>query len=302
MAAPRTATRRAFRGVGALGLLAAAFAAGLVAAAGSAAQRDAAEEERPAASVLDEAATRISTQALRPVDRDRLDAAAIAGMLRAADDQWGRHGAQVAGPRTAVAVHDEPSYAGHVARIVVPTFDRGTGRQVRAAVAQVRDGSAGGIVLDLRGNAGGRLDEAVEVASVFLDAGPVVSYARRDGPPQTLQALADGDTRTPLVVLVDGGTASAGEVVAGALQDRDRAVLVGSRTFGKGSVQEPHRLSDGSWLELTVARYTTPSGRSPEGTGLEPDIVVAGGSASSAAVRRGVEVLGGLLADAGGRP
>ncbi|MDT7547351.1 MAG: carboxyl-terminal processing protease, partial [Actinomycetota bacterium] len=106
-----------------------------------------------------------------------------------------------------------------------------------------------------------------------------------------------GDVSLPVVVLVDGGTASAAEVVAGALQDRGRAVLVGSRTFGKGTVQEPRTLSDGSALELTVARYATPSGRSLDRVGLAPDIDIAAGSAPDIAVRRALDVLTGLVAD-----
>ncbi|MDQ6948681.1 MAG: S41 family peptidase, partial [Actinomycetota bacterium] len=106
----------------------------------------------------------------------------------------------------------------------------------------------------------------------------------------------------PLVVLVDGGTASAAEVVTGALQDRGRAVVIGSRTFGKGSVQEPAKLSDGSAIELTVARYLTPNGRSLDGVGLDPDVDVAAGpmspTSTDQAVTRGVEVLTSLLADA----
>jgi len=104
-----------------------------------------------------------------------------------------------------------------------------------------------------------------------------------------------------VVVLVDGGTASAAEVVAGALQDRGRAVVIGTRTFGKGTVQEPRELPDGSLLDLTVARYALPSGRSVEGVGLEPDIQVGAPSGTGAdpAVRRAVEVLSGLTADAG---
>ncbi|MGZ6826108.1 MAG: S41 family peptidase, partial [Mycobacteriales bacterium] len=186
-----------------------------------------------------------------------------------------------------------------VGRIVVPVFARGTGRQVRDAVAALRRQHATGIVLDLRGDPGGLLSEAVETASAFLDGGPVVTYTRRGERPQHLDAAAAGDTRTPLVVLVDGGTASAAEVVTGALQDRGRAVVVGSRTFGKGSVQEPHALSDGSTLALTVARYALPSGRSVEGVGIEPDIDVAG--TGQAPLARAVEVLTGLLADTGGR-
>jgi carboxyl-terminal processing protease len=193
-----------------------------------------------------------------------------------------------------------------VARISIPAFTRGVGRQVRAAVAEAAQaadaagtGSAG-VVLDLRGNPGGLLDEAVETASAFLDGGAVVSYTRRTGGTVRLDAVAAGDGRVPLVVLVDGGTASAAEVVAGALQDRGRAVLVGSRTFGKGTVQEPRKLPDGSALELTVARYRTPAGRNLEGAGLEPDIQVAAGLPGSVAERRAVEVLTGLVADTGG--
>lgn len=191
-----------------------------------------------------------------------------------------------------------------VGRIIVPVFGTGTGRHVREAAARLTANHATGIVLDLRGDPGGLLSEAVETASAFLDGGTVVRYARRGQVPQQLDALGRGNTHTPLVVLVDGGTASAAEVVAGALQERGRAVLVGTRSFGKGSVQEPHALTDGSSLALTVARYTLPSGRSVEGVGLEPDIEVGSGNGPADPVlARGVDVLSGLLADtgAGGR-
>ncbi len=193
---------------------------------------------------------------------------------------------------------------GRVGRITVPAFSRGVGRQVRDAMRSLRGKNATGIVLDLRGDPGGLLSEAVETAGAFLDGGQVVTYTRRDEQPQRLDAAGDGDTGTPLVVLVDGGTASAAEVVAGALQDRGRAVVAGSRTFGKGSVQEPYRLADGSSLALTVARYALPSGRSVEGVGIEPDIEVGTVSTSGTgdvALERAVEVLSGLLADTGGR-
>jgi carboxyl-terminal processing protease len=204
-------------------------------------------------------------------------------------------------PPPAVTVVRERSASGAaVARVVVPAFIAGTGRQVREAVQAAAADQVAGVVLDLRGDGGGLLDEAVETAGAFLDGGPVVGYARRDAPTERLDAVGTGNTTLPLVVLVDGGTASAAEVVAGALQDRGRAVLVGARTFGKGTVQEPMRLSDGSTLEVTVARYTTPSGRSLEGVGLEPDIEVAAGAGERVAVRRSVEVLTGLLADGSG--
>lgn len=189
-----------------------------------------------------------------------------------------------------------------VGLIVVPTFHQGAGREVRNAVRDLRRRDAAGLILDLRGNPGGLLSEAVETASAFLDGGHIVTYARRDEPPQRLNAEGTGDTSTPLVVLVDGSTASAAEVVAGALQDRDRAVIVGARTFGKGSVQEPRVLPDGSSLALTVARYSLPSGRSVEGVGVEPDIVVSSTavSGSDPAVSRGREVLIGLRANVDG--
>ena len=190
--------------------------------------------------------------------------------------------------------------SGGVGRITVPSFSRGTGRQVRDALSHLVGTHAQGVVLDLRGDPGGLLTEAVETASAFLDGGTVVTYTRRGGDETTLDAEAAGNTTVPVVVLVDGGTASAAEVVAGALQDRGRAVVVGSRTFGKGTVQEPKPLPDGSALALTVARYHLPSGRSVEGVGIEPDIEVVSND-PRVALRRALEVLSGLQADTGGR-
>ncbi len=186
-----------------------------------------------------------------------------------------------------------------IVRLRVSAFTRGVGRWVRTQVAAARSRHAPGIILDLRDNPGGLLDEAVETASAFLDGGPVVSYARHGEQPRVLDALGPGDTTVPLVVMVDGGTASAAEVVTGALQDRGRAVILGSRTFGKGSVQVPTRLSNGSALELTVGRYVTPSGRSLDGVGLEPDVDIRPGTPESTVEARAVEVLTGLLADTG---
>ena len=184
---------------------------------------------------------------------------------------------------------------GDIARIAVGAFTRGVGRDVAAAM-ETTSGHVRGVVLDLRDNPGGLLDEAVAVASVFLDGGPVVSYERRGAEPETLEAYAGGDTTTPVVVLVNPATASAAEVVAGALQDRNRAVVVGTRTYGKGSVQEPSRLSDGSALELTVGRYLTPAGHSIDGVGVEPDVVVPPGERPETAEERAIDVLTGLVA------
>src|SRR5581483_11941718 len=186
-----------------------------------------------------------------------------------------------------------------IERLRVAAFTRGVGRWVRNRVAAAQRRHLDGIVLDLRGDPGGLLDEAVETASAFLDGGPVVSYQQRGSAARVLDALGHGDTTTPLVVLVDGGTASAAEIVAAALQDRGRAVLLGSRTFGKGSVQAPSQLSDGSALELTVGRYLTPAGRSLDGIGVDPDVAVPPGTSTTAVEQRAVEVLSGLTADAG---
>ncbi|MEU6481406.1 S41 family peptidase [Streptomyces sp. NPDC047017] len=157
--------------------------------------------------------------------------------------------------------------------IKVTAFTKGTGDEVRAAV---RDSpAASGIVLDLRGNSGGLVTEAVSTASAFLDGGLVATYDV-DGEQRALHAAPGGDTARPLVALVDGGTMSAAELLTGALQDRGRAVVVGSRTFGKGSVQMPTRLPGGSVAELTVGHYRTPGGRGVDGRGITPDLDAGG--------------------------
>jgi len=188
---------------------------------------------------------------------------------------------------------------GGVEQLRISAFTRGTGRWTRMQVRAAKSRHVRGIVLDLRDNPGGLLDEAVETASAFLRDGPVVSYQQRDHAPVVLDALGGGETGIPLVVLVDGGTASAAEIVASALQDRGRAVIIGSQTFGKGSVQAPSQLSDGSALELTVGHYLTPSGRSIDGVGVTPDLDMPAGTPSAVMEQRAVEVLSGLTADAG---
>ncbi|MBE1531360.1 S41 family peptidase [Actinomadura algeriensis] len=189
-----------------------------------------------------------------------------------------------------VTVTDRP---GGVRTIRVGAFTRGTGDRVRAATDPA---PSGGYVLDLRGNPGGLLEESVEAASAFLADGPVVTYERRGEPSRRYTVERPGDAKSPLVVLVDAGTASAAEIVAESLRDRDRAILVGSRTYGKGSVQEPIELSDGSAIELTVGRYRTPSGRNLDGVGVEPDVAVSADRPPEAAEQRARTVLRGLNA------
>ncbi|MQA95140.1 MAG: PDZ domain-containing protein [Streptosporangiales bacterium] len=180
---------------------------------------------------------------------------------------------------------------GGALRVRVEEFGEGVGERVRAAVA---DRPSGGVLLDLRDNEGGLLDEAVTTASAFLDGGRVAGIQRRGEARGWLTAEPGGDRHVPVVVLVNGGTASAAELVAAALQDRERAVVVGSRTFGKGAIQEERRLSDGSALKLTVGRYLDPSGRSIDGVGVRPDVLVASDKAPAVAERRAVKVLSGL--------
>jgi carboxyl-terminal processing protease len=152
-------------------------------------------------------------------------------------------------------------------------FSSGAHGAVRREVDDLREKGATGIVLDLRGNGGGLLDEAVLVSSVFIEDGEIVSVRGRARPERRESAQGDAIAEDlPVVVLVDGGSASASEIVAGALRDRDRATVVGTRTFGKGLVQELEDLSNGGVLDLTVARYYLPSGRTIGPEGLAPQV------------------------------
>jgi carboxyl-terminal processing protease len=152
------------------------------------------------------------------------------------------------------------------------------------------------IVLDLRGNGGGLLDEGVDLAGVFLGPGPVGVLLGRDDVRQELTSRRPQLTDAPLVVLVDGDTASSAEVIAAALQESGRAVVVGSRTFGKSAVQEPTVLSDGSGLRITVGRVLTPRGTEIDGIGVEPDVLIREGSPAAFAELRAVEVVDGVSA------
>lgn len=129
------------------------------------------------------------------------------------------------------------------------------------------------IILDLRDNPGGLLDECVKVANKFVPKGPVVSVVTRDGRRDTSTSNLEA-VKYPCVVLVNGGSASASEIVAGAIQDTGAGTLIGTKTFGKGSVQTIMRLDGGAAIKLTIAKYYTPGGRSINGVGIEPDVKV----------------------------
>jgi carboxyl-terminal processing protease len=177
-------------------------------------------------------------------------------------------------------------------------FARGAGSQLRSEVADLTAGGVEGIVLDLRDNGGGLFSEGIDVASVFIEDGEVVTYQARSEPERVYRADGDAFGNIPLVVLVNEGTASASEIVAGALQDRDRAIVVGEQTYGKGSVQEIFPLSDSSALKLTTGAYFTPSGRNITGKGIDPDVQVD--SNRTAQRRRAVEILQGIVISTSG--
>ena len=158
-------------------------------------------------------------------------------------------------------------------------FAAGTGEATEAAITAIDKATGGktlGYIVDLRSNPGGSLDEAIQVSDAFLDSGEVVSQRGRDKDDIQRYYAKPGDMThgLPIIVLTDVGSASASEIVAGALQDHRRALIMGERTFGKGSVQSIAMLGDRTALRLTTARYYTPSGHSVQEGGIDPDISV----------------------------
>ena len=160
----------------------------------------------------------------------------------------------------------------------VTQFQERTDSLLKKQISELKKRAGGklsGVVLDLRNNPGGLLNQAVEVSDLFLESGNIVSTKSRAGKNMTFDARS-GDVLKdlPLIVLINGGSASASEIVAGALQDHHRAVLLGTKSFGKGSVQSVVPLPDGTAIKVTTALYYTPSGRSIQATGIDPDITV----------------------------
>ncbi len=160
-------------------------------------------------------------------------------------------------------------------------FGSGAGEELRSKVKDFVTRDVNGVVLDLRDNGGGLFDEAINVASVFIEEGEIVTYRDKTTGPRVYEAEGDAFQSIPLVVLINERTASASEIVAGALQDRERAQLVGDATFGKGAVQEVLQLSDSSAIKLTTAEYELPAGRTIEGAGIQPDVSVPSADISS---------------------
>ena len=168
---------------------------------------------------------------------------------------------------------------GKVGYIRVSSFSRQTEPNLVKAVKQLQDEigtDIEGFILDLRNNPGGLLDQAISVSDAFLEKGEIVSTRGREKEKAQRYNAESGDITDglPLVVLINGGSASASEIVAGALHDHNRAILIGERTFGKGSVQTIQRIPGHGAIRLTIARYYTPSGISIQAKGIEPDIIV----------------------------
>jgi len=169
-------------------------------------------------------------------------------------------------------------YDDHIGYIRVSSFQERTADDLKKVLRDIKakNGVLEGIILDFRNNPGGLLNQAVAVADVFLKSGVIVTTKGRTKNMETKSvAKDDGDEpMCPIIVMVNEGTASAAEIVSGALQDNGRALVLGTQTFGKGSVQTVIPLEDGSALKLTTAKYYTPSGRSIQAEGIKPDIIV----------------------------
>ena len=162
---------------------------------------------------------------------------------------------------------------GDIAHLTITHFSRRTATELQPKLQDIEQAGAEGIILDMRGNPGGILDTVVEVASYFLKDGVVVKVVDNRGTETLLEVKSQEIvTELPMVVLVNGTSASGSEVLAGTLQDHGRATVAGNQTFGKGSVNVPRELQDGSGLYITTARWLTPDGRLIEGEGIKPDI------------------------------
>ncbi|MGB3574183.1 MAG: carboxyl-terminal processing protease CtpC [Phormidesmis sp.] len=168
----------------------------------------------------------------------------------------------------------EASDEGSVGYIRLTQFSANAAEEMKDAIEALEERDVTGYVLDLRSNPGGLLFSSIDIAQMWIEEGTIVSTVDRNAVSDEEIAHNQALTNQPLVVLVDGGSASASEILSGALQDNDRAVLVGSQTFGKGLVQSVRGLNDGSGVAVTIAKYLTPSGRDINKQGIAPDYVI----------------------------
>ncbi|MCL6511911.1 MAG: S41 family peptidase [Anaerolineae bacterium] len=247
----------------------------------------------PAAATFDDVArirgevgTPVTIEVLRGPQRERLSFTIVRQMIEIDSVTWR--------PIT-TTVGDKPATIGYLR---ISSFTERTGEEVREALSALVAANSQAYLIDLRDNGGGSLSSAIDVASAFLSDG-VVAIEKRRGQPEIVHRVrserskaADGK---PVAVLVNGNTASAAEIVAGAIQDHGRGLLVGEKTFGKGSVQLIFDLTDGSAVRVTTAKWLTPERRELDGAGLIPDVEVTG----SADAQLGQAVI--LLGEAIGR-
>lgn len=167
----------------------------------------------------------------------------------------------------------EKDIVDNIGYIKISSFDEGTHKDLKAALKELEGKKVEGLVLDLRNNPGGLLNICVDIADEFLDEGTVV-YTETKAGDREYEKSKKGKTDLPLMVLVNGGSASASEILAGALQDRERATVIGENTFGKGVVQRIKKLKDGTGFKLTESEYFTPEGHTVHGKGIKPDLEV----------------------------
>lgn len=244
--------------------------------------------------LVGEAYQRIRDLAARSPAEGRLSREAIAGMLRALEDSYAEYlpvatgddagddlehrvlGLQVAGLSEAAGLEGRVLEPG-IGYLRVALFSPGAGMLARAELERMRALGVRGVILDLRGNPGGLVDDAVDLAGALVGDEVVFRYQTAAGGAGERVGTGSRVPGLTLVVLVDGQTASAAELVAGAVQDHGRGLVVGERTKGKATVQRVVRLSDGSAIKLTTASYRTPSGRGVDATGIRPDVRVAAG-------------------------
>ena len=161
-----------------------------------------------------------------------------------------------------------------VGYIRLKQFNANASKEMRAAIRELEKQGSQGYVLDLRSNPGGLLEASVDIARKWLDEGTIVSTKTREGIQDVRRATGNALTERPVVVLVNEGSASASEILSGALQDNERGLLVGQKTFGKGLVQSVRGLSDGSGMTVTIAKYLTPKGTDIHKNGIQPDVPV----------------------------
>ena len=275
----------------------AAIAAGLMLIVGMVIG-DAVLPNRASDSVLPQISELIINEGYSITQQQTLTKVAADAMLRAAGDQWGSY--QRSLPTTEeVEVSAETVSVTPFKRAVVikvSHFSVGTAKEIKRILRNLTGSQ--GVVLDLRNNQGGLLAEAVATSSLFLEDELVTTVTSREADPVTLYADGAGRKDFSVVVLINAGTASSAEVVASALQDHGRAVIVGSRSFGKASVQETFELKDNSKLLLTVGRFIRPSGAEIDGLGISPDVPVA---ATGDALKMALNVAVGLNAAVRGR-